>query len=170
MLAVIPKVHFKESQDFRIRGSWMEVFISLKLRRLGGNSRTFAGVSALNPAPPPPHNASFFRTWWSRTEQGSYDKLRAQLGDGAKLTRDRRDKPRYLSPREQPAPLDFREAQCCDSKNKLIPNLVKTITSDYSQEVGEANSFSGSGSLCNCFPNVLSLALQNTLCPRVFFP
>lgn len=69
----------------------MEVFIHVEPGRLGGNTRTFAGAPALNPGPLP------HRTLHSSGpdgEQGSYDKFSAQLGDGAKLTRDGRGTPR----------------------------------------------------------------------------
>lgn len=92
MLAVIPKVHFKESQNLRIKGSCVEVFIHIEPRRLGGNTRTFAGVPDLNPAPCP--TEPFILQ--VLMEQGSCDQLSAQLGDGAKLTRNRHRMARNL--------------------------------------------------------------------------
>lgn len=169
MLAVIPKVHFKESQNLRIRGSWMEVFIHVEPGRLGGNTRTFAGAPALNLGPLPPQNASVFRTWWraglrwqvlsparqwSKADQGRA--WNTQIAQGSM---------------EQPASqTPAQGAQCRHSMTRLIPSLVKIITLVYSPGVGEANSFWGSGSLWNCFPNVWGLALWHTLCPWVFFP
>lgn len=163
MLAVIPKVHFKKSQNFRIKGSWMEGFIHIEPRSLGGNARTFAGVPALNLAPLPPQSPSFFQPWWNRTERGSCDKLSAQLGDGATLMRgDRCGTAWYLRVQgdSQPQQTPAEGAQCWDLKSRLLPSLVKIITPDCSQGVAEGGSFSGSGSLCNCFPNVWGLALQ----------
>lgn len=43
-----PQSTFHESQNFRIKGSWMEVFIHSEPRRSGGNNtRTFAGIPIL---------------------------------------------------------------------------------------------------------------------------
>lgn len=174
-LAVIPKVHFKESQNCRIKGSWMEVFIHIEPRRLGGNTRTFAGVPILNLAFLPPHNPSFL--WWSRTKQSSCDKLPAQLRDGVELMGwgvggTGMEWPDTSGSRQQPAPANWAEgAQCWDSKSRLISSLMKTVTPDYSQRVAETNRFSGSGSLWNCFPNVWGLALQYIhALPQGIFP
>lgn len=171
-LAVIPKVHFKESQNFRIKGSWMEVFIHIEPRRLGGNTRTSAGVPILNLAFLPPHNPSFL--WRSWTEQGSVTSYRpsSEMGQswwgggwgewpntsGSKVT-------------ASPCKLKQSGAQCWDSKSRLIPGLVKTVTPNYSQRAAETNSFLGSGSLWNCFPNVWGLALQHIhALPQGIFP
>ena len=123
-------------------------------------------------AAPPAKVLSFFRPWRSSTEQDSKDELLTLLGNGTKLTRDRCGRPRSFRVHwySQPHRLSRGSTVLCDSKSRLSPSLVKIITSVCSQGVGEANSFSGSGSLWNCFPSVWGLALLYTFCPWVFFP
>ena len=70
-----------------------------------------------------------------------------------------------------PCKLKQSGAQCWDSKSRLIPGLVKTVTPNYSQRAAETDSFLGSGSLWNCFPNVWGLALQHIhALPQGIFP
>lgn len=119
-LAVIPKVHFKESQNFRIKGSWMEVFIHSEPRRSGGNTRTFAGIPILNLAFLPPHNPSFF--WQSRVHVPSYQ----PSWDGVELMGWRVGGTGMECPdtsrskgTASPCKLEQGGAQCWDSKSRL---------------------------------------------------
>ena len=161
MLAVIPKVHFKKSQNFRIKGSWMEGFIHIEPRRLGGNTRTFAGVPALNLAPLPPQSPSFFQPWWNRTEQGSCDKLSAQLGDGAMLMRGMVWNGLIpQGPRGQPAPADSSGGgTMLRFEQQAYPQSCENNNTRLFPRGGRRQQFFG---FCEplCFPNVWGLALQ----------
>lgn len=171
-LAVIPKVHFKESQNFRIKGSWMEVFIHIEPRRSGGNTRTFAGIPILNLAFLPPHNPSFF--WQSRVHVPSYQ----PSWDGVELMGWRVGGTGMECPdtsrskgTASPCKLEQGGHSAEIRRADLTPGLVKTVTPNYSQRVAETNSFLGSGSLWNCFPNVWGLALQYIhALPQGIFP
>lgn len=133
----------------------MEVWV-LSEPRAGGNTRTFAGVPALNP----PENPSSCRTCQSRQSRGLGQAL-------AQLRRDRCRMPRYFERpyNSQPHRRWWRERGAVWFRADLAAILQKELTSGSFQGVGEANSFSGLGSLRNCFPNVWGLALGYMFCP-----